>query len=39
MQQRANSSNTHRLLEKPRIALALQGGGSHGASRGLHVEE
>jgi hypothetical protein len=31
MQQRANTSDPYRSVEKRRIALALQGGGSHGA--------
>lgn len=31
MQQRVDTQDTHRPLQKRRVALALQGGGSHGA--------
>ena len=31
MQQKANTPDSHRSLEKRRVAVALQGGGSHGA--------
>jgi NTE family protein len=31
MQQKANAPDNHPLLEKRRVAVALQGGGSHGA--------